>query len=207
MSICGGRVRRRGEKQLGVVRRSYFMADQGVRKVVAAYFVSLDGVAEAPDRFVTGWDEETDASGAELIATQDTVILGRRSYNEWADFWPTSDVEPFASFINTVPKYVATSTPLDRTWTNSHAIEGNLADFVRTLKTQPGADIGIHASISITQALLAAGLVDELRLVIAPTIAATGQKLLENLPPTDLRPLQATLTPAGHLLIHYEVVR
>ena len=78
------------------------------RKVVAGYFLSLDGVAEAPDRFITAWDDETDASGADLIATQDAVILGRRSYDEWAEFWPGSEIQPFASFINAVPKYVAT---------------------------------------------------------------------------------------------------
>src|SRR4051794_10019023 len=86
------------------------------RKVVAGYFLSLDGVAEAPDRFITAWDDETDASGVELIATQDTVILGRRSYDEWSEFWPTSDIEPFATFINAVPKYVATSTALEPEW-------------------------------------------------------------------------------------------
>src|SRR5262249_36954675 len=107
------------------------------RKVVAGYFLSLDGVAEAPDRFITNWDEETDASGATLIATQDAVILGRRSYDEWAGFWPGSEIEPFASFINAVTKYVATSTPLEREWTNSRVIDGGLVDFVRHLKGQP----------------------------------------------------------------------
>ena len=91
---------------------------QPPRKVVAGYFLSVDGVAEAPDRFITAWDDETDASGANLIATQDAVILGRRSYDEWAEFWPGSEIQPFASFINAVPKYVATSTPLEREWTN-----------------------------------------------------------------------------------------
>src|SRR6478672_12793431 len=117
------------------------------RQVVAGHFVSLDGVAEAPDRFITAWDDETDASGVELIATQDAVILGRRSYDEWAAFWPGSDIEPFATFINGVTKYVATSTPLDREWANTTVIDGELAGFVRDLKNQPGADIGVHASI------------------------------------------------------------
>ena len=85
---------------------------QTPRKVVAGYFLSLDGVAEAPDRFITAWDDETDASGANLIATQDAVILGRRSYDEWAEFWPGSEIQPFASFINAVPKYVASSISL-----------------------------------------------------------------------------------------------
>src|SRR6478735_8358985 len=120
---------------------------QTTRKLVAGYFLSLDGVAEAPDRFITAWDDETDASGASLIATQDAVILGRRSYDEWAGFWPDSEIQPFATFINAVPKYVATSTPFEREWANSRVIDGGLVDFVRQLKRQPGGDIGVHASI------------------------------------------------------------
>ncbi|TDW71357.1 dihydrofolate reductase family protein [Kribbella pratensis] len=176
------------------------------RKVVGGYFLSLDGVAEAPDRFLTGWDEETDASGKRLIETQDEVILGRRTYDEWAGFWPTSDIEPFASFINATPKYVATSTPLEPEWSNSQVIEGDLFDFVRNLKSQPGGDIGIHGSISLTRSLLTAGLIDELRLVVIPTIAGTGQQLLADLPPIHLETLHSTTTPTGHLLIDYRVV-
>jgi dihydrofolate reductase len=176
------------------------------RKVVAAYFLSLDGVAEKANEFLTGWDDETDAAGSDLISTQDTVILGRRTYDEWSGYWPTSDVEPFASFVNKAPKHVATSTPLDGTWANSHAITGDLATFVRDLKAQPGGDIGIHGSISITRALLTAGLVDELRLVIAPTIAGTGQKLLDSLRPIHLETIQGTKTPAGHLLANYRIL-
>ena len=87
--------------------------------------------------------------------------------------------EPFATFINGVPKYVATSTPLDREWANSTVIDGGLVEFVRDLKEQDGGDIGVHASISVAQALLAAGLVDELRLVFAPTIVGSGRRLLD----------------------------
>src|SRR5215218_3555366 len=115
-----------------------------------------------------------DANLGAVIAAQDSVILGRRSYEEWAEFWPGSDIEPFATFINGVAKYVATSTPLDRKWANTTVVDGELVEFVRDLRNQPGADIGVHASISVAQALLAAGVVDELRLVIAPTIG--GQR-------------------------------
>jgi dihydrofolate reductase len=181
-------------------------AGQSPRKVVAGHFLSLDGVAEAPDRFITAWDDETDAKGAELIATQDTVILGRRSYDEWVGFWPGSEIEPFASFINAVPKYVATSTPLDREWTNSRVIDGGLVEFVRHLKAQQGGDIGVHASISVTRALLAAGVVDELRLVVAPTIAGSGQRLFDGLPSIRLETIRGTASPSGHLLVDYRVV-
>jgi dihydrofolate reductase len=95
-----------------------------------------------------------------VIAAQDSVILGRRSYEEWAQFWPGSDIEPFATFINGVAKYVATSSPLDRKWADTTVVVGELDEFVRDLKSQAGADIGVHASISVAQALLAAGVVD-----------------------------------------------
>lgn len=177
-----------------------------MRKVVAYELLSLDGVAEAPDRFFAGWDDAMDANLAAVIATQDAVILGRRSYEEWADYWPGSDVEPFATFINGVAKYVATATPLDRDWPGTTAIDGELVDMVRDLKSQPGADIGVHASISVAQALLTARVVDELRLVIAPAVAGSGRKLLDGLPAIRLESVRSTTSPSGSLLVDYRVL-
>jgi hypothetical protein len=73
-----------------------------VRKIVVGGLLSLDGVAEDPNRFFTEWDEVVDASIPRLIATQDAVILGRRGYDEWVGFWPGSEIEPFATFIKGV---------------------------------------------------------------------------------------------------------
>ncbi len=136
-----------------------------MRKVVVYELLSLDGVAEAPDSFFTEWDDAMDANLAAVIAAQDAVILGHRSYGEWAEFWPGSNIQPFATFINGVAKFVATSAPLQREWANATAIDGGLVEFVRDLKVRPGGDIGVHASVSVAQALLAADVVDELRLV------------------------------------------
>jgi dihydrofolate reductase len=177
-----------------------------MRKVVAYELLSLDGVAEKPDAFFADWDAEMDANLAAVIATQDAVILGRRSYEEWAEYWPGSDVEPFATFINGVAKFVVTSTPLDRKWANTNAIDGDLVEFVGDLRNQPGADIGVHASISVAQALLAARVVDELRLVIAPTIAGSGRRLLDGLPATRLESIRSTTSPTGYLLVDYRVI-
>src|SRR3954464_139095 len=168
-----------------------------VRKIVVYELLSLDGVAEEPDRFLPDWDDAMDANLAEVIATQDAVILGRRSYDEWAQYWPNSEMEPFAGFINEVTKHVATSTPLDHDWANARAIDGDLAKFVRDLKQQPGGDIGIHASISVAQALLAAGVVDELRLVISPAIAGHGRRLLDGLPSLSLESIRSETSPTG----------
>ena len=95
-----------------------------MRKIVVYELWSLDGVAEASEIFPgwdDGWDDEADAKLAAVIATQDAVILGRHTYDEWVGFWPTSEMEPFASFINGVTKYVATSTPLDQDWAKTSA--------------------------------------------------------------------------------------
>jgi dihydrofolate reductase len=177
-----------------------------VRKVVAFEFLSLDGVAESPDRFFTAWDDVVDASNVSVIATQDAVVLGRRSYDEWAEYWPTSDIEPFATFINGVDKYVATSTPLEREWNNTAVVDGDLVTFVKELKDRPGGDIGVHASISVVQALLAAGVVDELRLAIAPTIVGSGRRLLDGMPTIGLEVIQGSTSPSGYLIVDYRVV-
>ena len=177
-----------------------------MRKIVVYELLSLDGVAEAPDTFF-GWDDALDAKLAAVIATQDAVILGRRDYDEWAQFWPGSEIEPFATFINGVTKYVATSTPLDRAWANTAAIDGGLVEFVRDLKQQPGGDIGVHASLSVAQALLAADVVDELRLAIGPMIAGRGRRLLDGLPPMRLESIRSEISPTGYLTVDYRVSR
>jgi dihydrofolate reductase len=177
--------------------------EQHMRTVVAYELVSLDGVAQDPDTFITTWDDVLDANLADVIATQDAVVLGRRSHDDWAEYWPTSDVEPFATFINGVAKHVATSTPLTTPWTHSTVVEGDLAEHVRALKAQPGGDIGVHASISVVQALLAAGVLDELRLVVAPHVAGSGKRLLDGVPATALELTSSTTSPTGHLVLTY----
>jgi dihydrofolate reductase len=178
-----------------------------VRKIVVYELLSLDGVAEDPDRFFTDWDDAMDANLAAVIGTQDAIILGRRSYAEWARFWPNSQIQPFATFINSVTKHVATSTPLDLDWAHASVIDGGLVEFVQGLKQQSGGDIGVHASISVAQALLAAGVVDELSLVIAPKIAGQGRRLLEGLPSISLETLRSETSPKGYLLARYRVMR
>ena len=160
-----------------------------MRKIVVYELLSLDGVAEASEIFDgwdDGWDDARDGKLAAVIATQDVVILGRHTYDEWVGFWPSSEIEPFAPFINGVTKYVATSTPLDQAWANSTVIDGELVEFVRGLKGQDGGDVCVHGSLSVAQALLAADVVDELRFVIRPMIAGHGRRLLDGLPSIQL---------------------
>src|ERR1700733_1896448 len=176
-----------------------------MRKVVAYELLSLDGVAERPDQFVTEFDDVMRENLGRVIAAQDAVLLGRRTYNEWAGFWPTSDIEPFASFINGVQKFVVTSTPPELEWAKTAVVEGSLGEFVTELKRQPGGDIGIHGSISITQSLLQASLVDELRLVIAPAVHLHGRRLFDRGSASRLSLTTSITSPAGYLLVDYAV--
>jgi dihydrofolate reductase len=153
-----------------------------MRKVVVYELLTLDGVADDPDGILADWDDATDANLADVIATQDAVILG-------------------------VAKYVVTSTPLDREWANASVVDGGPVEFVRALKDRPGGDIGVHASISVAQTLLAADVVDELRLVIGPRIAGNGRRLLDGLPSLRLETIRSTTSPAGYLLVDYRRVQ
>jgi dihydrofolate reductase len=177
-----------------------------MRKVVAYMLVSVDGVAEDPDQFLFEFDEVMQANLGKVIGTQDTVLLGRKMYDAWSSYWPKSDSQPFADFINNVHKYVATATPLTRDWTNAETIQGPVDDFVRELKSGDGGDIGVHGSISLTQSLLAAGLVDEVRLLVAPRVVGSGRRLFEEGVTHSLELVQSTGSPSGSLLVHYNIV-
>jgi len=174
-----------------------------MRKVVAYELLSLDGVADQPDEFVTDFDEVMRDNLGRVIATQDTVLLGRGTYDEWAGYWPTSDIEPFASFINGVQKFVVTSTPPGQNWANTTVVEGGLTGFVTGLKRQSGGDIGIHASIALVQSLLQEGLVDELRLVIAPAVRIHGRRLFDGSEPKRLSLTRNVTSPAGYMLVDF----
>jgi dihydrofolate reductase len=178
-----------------------------VRKVVVSEYLSLDGVAEQPNEFVlfSDFDDTSAEEIARVISTQDTVLLGRRTYDDWAAFWPGSEIEPFASFINAVEKFVVTSEALEPSWANTSVIDGDVVDFVTDLKQRPGNDIGVGGSITLVQSLLEAGLVDELRLVIAPALHMQGRKLFEKGLPSRLALTRHVVSPAGYLTLDYRV--
>ena len=175
-------------------------------KVVVYTLLSLDGVASEEEVLDEGWNDALDDEMASVISTQDAVILGRRTWDGWARFWPTSDFEPFASFINRVPKHVATSTPLDQDWPGSTRIEGDLMEFVRGLRQAPGGDVGVHGSISVAKSLLGAGVVDELKLIVRPLNAGSGRRLLDDLPKAHLELQRSTVSPTGYLYLEYRVL-
>lgn len=114
-----------------------------MRKVAAGLFSSIDGVVEAPNEWQPSFDEEMGAVLSRMLEEQDAVLLGRVTFTEWAGYWPNSTDEPFASWINSTPKYVASST-LDSVdqWSNTTLMKGSVAEFVAELRQQDGGTIG-----------------------------------------------------------------
>jgi dihydrofolate reductase len=154
-----------------------------MRKVVASLFLSLDGVMEAPEKWhLPYFNEEMGAVIGEAISTTDAFLLGRRTYEEWAGYWPSQSVDenPMAAAINGLPKYVASKTLDEVTWENTKLLGDDVAAAVSDLKHQPGKDISISGSATLVRSLLNEGLIDELRLMVHPVVLGSGGRLFEN---------------------------
>ena len=180
------------------------------RLVTATLFASVDGVVEAPDTFQ--FDSFDDVLGELMmtgIARIDDVLLGRTTYQEWADYWPNQAPEEdqgFAAFINPVPKHVASRslTQSDLAWQNSRLIEGDLRDHVRELRQADGGEIAVNGSISVVQQLFGAGLLDRLTLIVHPVVAGQGRRLFEpGHETTRLELVDSVISPAGNAVLTY----
>ena len=181
-----------------------------MRKVIASLFSTLDGVVEAPNEWQFAFDDEMGAAMSRTLEAQDAVLLGRVTYTEWAGYWPTSTDEPFASWINRTPKYVA-STTLDSVdeWPNSTLIRGSVADFVGELRQQDGGTIGTAGRPTLVRTLFDGGLLDELTLLIHPVVAGGGRKRLfaDDAALAKLELVESQPTSSGVLIATYRPVR
>ena len=151
-----------------------------MRKLSSFLMMSLDGVVEAPDKFVRqGLYQDIPNLIGETIGEQDAVLLGRKQYDKWSGFWPESNIQPFAAFINSTPKFVVSHSLQEVQWNASTLIRHDLLAAIADLKSRPGQTIGVHGSISVVQSLLLAGALDEMRFIQFPVIAGNGRRLLE----------------------------
>lgn len=179
-----------------------------MRKVVSWLFLSLDGVVESPNEWQ--FDVMDDTMIADLTAqteAEDAMLMGRVTYQEWEPYWPTSLDEPYASHINTIPKYVVSTTLKDVNWgkwEKPTLIKENLATEINQLKQQPGKNIGVGGSPTLVRTLLQENLLDELKLMIHPVIVGKGKRLFTE--DIDLRRLQlvdSTTTGTGVVIVTY----
>ena len=155
-----------------------------MRKIVAGLLMSLDGVVEAPGvwGFSRYFNDEMKEGISTGIAQADAVLLGRRTYLEFAELWPKQGSEVLMSdFLNHSPKYVVSSTLKTLEWANSSLLTGDLDDALRKLKRQPGKDILIPGSPTLVRALVRSGLLDVLNLNVCPVVVGSGMRLFEGM--------------------------
>ena len=158
-----------------------------MKNIVAGLFISLDGVVEAPDQWhFPYFNEEMGAAVTATFGSADTMLFGRKTYDSFAGAWPDreaagGDDAPFAKRLGDTRKVVVSRQPLEFAWRNSELIDGDLLEAVAALKADPDvAGVLIPGSISVVQQLLAAGLVDELRLLVHPVAARKGRRLFDD---------------------------
>lgn len=180
-----------------------------MRKIVANFFLSLDGVMEAPNTWHFPYfnDEMGEAIGAGF-ASSDAMLMGRVNYQEWAAYWPTSTDQPIADIMNNMPKYVV-STSLDRAdWNNSTLISGDIAAEITKLKQSSGKDIAMSGSATLAEWLLHAGLLDELRLMVHPIVVGQGRRLFKGgMPRAGLELVQSKTFSTGVVDLTYRLAR
>ncbi|WP_328900611.1 dihydrofolate reductase family protein [Streptomyces sp. NBC_00441] len=190
-----------------------------MRKVIVSTFLTLDGVMQAPggpeedpeSGFTHGgWQKPTFDDGVgEAIAAwyedTDAMLLGRKTYDIFASYWPTADPDnPFTERMNSMHKYVASRILTSVDWQNSTLLTGDTADAVRRLKETEGRNINVVGSGDLAQTLMREDLVDEYRLTIHPVILGTGKRLFaDGAIPTALEPVTVTGTKGGTVLAVY----
>ncbi|WP_440073972.1 dihydrofolate reductase family protein [Streptosporangium sp. OZ121] len=192
-------------------------------KIALTEFVTLDGVSQGPgspaedtgDGFTRGgWlvphlDELFVRRTSEWLDLADGLLFGRRTYEAFARDWPqiTDPDDPYTERMNSLPKYVVTSTLTEGNWHPTTVLRGDPIQTVGELKARPGRELQIHGSARLGNALLAAGLVDTLRLVVAPAVTGSGRRLLDHPSgPVGLRLVHHEVTANGLLLLQYETV-
>ena len=184
-------------------------------KVISTLFISADGVAEIdPDWHFPYFDQNMGRAVSEDYDTSDVLLIGRATYDSFAGAWPDRETAGgedagFAKQIGDVRKVVVSRQPLDFSWRNSELIEGDLVEAVAALKADAGIrGILIPGSISVVQQLLAAGLVDELRLLVHPVAARTGRRLFDDGDaPYPLEVRATEVFPTGVIRVIYAPAR
>lgn len=187
-----------------------------MRKIIAITQLSLDGIMQGPggpdeDRdngFTTGgwamtfFDDVLDGVVKDTIAGEFGMLLGRRTYDIFAGYWPLHGDDPIGIAFNKAAKYVVTHRAEGLSWEQSHQVNG--VDGVRQLKATAGPDLHIWGSSNMLQALIAADLVDEYRFWLCPVLLGNGKRLFENgVPPRTLALVDAVRTATGVLVNTY----
>ena len=189
-----------------------------MRKLIVTAFLTLDGVVQAPGGpeedqdggFAHGgwtvpfFDEHLGEVMGRFMGGPFDLVLGRRTYDVFASFWPDAPEEEGGKVLNEATKHVASRSTPALTWERSHLLEGDVADAVRALKEQDGPELQVHGSGNVGQTLAEHGLVDEWHLLTFPVVLGEGKRLFEGgALPRSLTLLESSVSPKGVVCARY----
>ncbi len=187
-------------------------------KIVSNFFISFDGVVEAPNEWhFPYFNDEMGAVIGAGMSTAGAFMMGRTLYEEWSSYWPNhahtdavpagepqEAADPFADFINNIPKYVVSNTLTEATWNNTTLVSGDVVSQIREIKQRTDGDIGISGSATLVRSLIANDLLDELQLLVHPIVVGHGQRLFEDgSPTTPLKLINHAVLTTGVLHLGY----
>jgi dihydrofolate reductase len=181
-----------------------------MRKIINSTFISLDGVIEAPHTWPpTGPDDERSGTiHTELLLACDAVLMGRRTYEGFAPVWPTRSGDPYSDHMNSMRKYVVSSTLRDPEWNNTTVIDGSDAvEEIRRLKQEPGKDMVQYGFGQLSHALMEHGLLDELHLWVHPLFVGSGGPdalIYRDAPVAKFTLRDTTALASGTVILSYE---
>jgi len=174
------------------------------RTITAHLFNSVNGVVESPDRWqFDAFGPEEGQLMAETITPVTDVVIGRKLWQEWSEYWPGAD-DPFAQWINPVRKHVISTMLSEELPWNSTLVTGDPVEYVRSLREQGDGGISVAGGVETVRSLFVAGLIDELTLTTHPVVTNEGRRLFDDsVPLTRLRLLRAVQTGAGNAILTY----
>ncbi|MDI3385189.1 dihydrofolate reductase family protein [Streptomyces sp. B-S-A8] len=188
-------------------------------RLTLTQMVTLDGVMQgpgSPDEDTSGgftqggwvwpyFDEDFSAFVDENFRRADAFLLGRRTYEIFAAYWPKQSGDPVSDALNSLPKYVASTTLAGADWEGAQVIGGDLAAEVTALKEQPGRELQMHGSAGLARSLFADGLIDTVHLIVLPVVLGAGKRLFaEGTLPTAFRNADTRVTRTGVVIGTYE---
>ena len=184
-----------------------------MRKIVVSEGVTVDGIFDAETMgqwAAPSYSDERDEYVRETVLASDALLLGRRTYDLQAWYWPGQKEDKYgiANHKNSMPKYVVTSTPLQAQWNNSTIIKNNVVEEIAKLKQQPGQDILIEGSATLVESLAQAGLIDEYKLLVHPVIMGSGKRFFKDgMGLTRLKLVESKTLSLGVVVLCYEPAR
>jgi len=190
-----------------------------MRKLIVTTFVTLDGIMQAPGgpeedytgSFTSGgwsvkyWDDMLGQFMDEAMAKPNELLLGRKTYEIFAAYWPYAKDAPGADQLNSAKKYVVSRTLKKVDWNNSTLIKGDVVQEIRKLKEQDGPDLLVHGSSNLIQTLLKHNLIDEMRIMIFPVVIGNGKRLFDQgTIPSGLKLIESKTSSTGVIMSVYE---